>query len=319
MAGSPIGDWNVQLQQCMQDLEWKRKRERSLARLEADIGKQREVVESSFRRFQREEEEAKELAASMFSQYWFKLFGKWEDRLGTEEKEAAEAKLKYDAASDLLSRLEKEREELASELAEVADADLRLDSLKRAKESWIREHDAVTAAEMEALSGRIGEIGAELREIGEAERAGEQAKQALLRAEDRLESAKNWGTYDMLGGGMIATAIKRGRMDEASDHIHEAQYHLRRFAEELKDVRMTSEVGVPQVEGFLSFADYFFDGFISDWMVQGRIRDSLDSVGSHLDKTTEALQKLRLQRKSLEGEEAEKRSRFDRIVEGYGA
>lgn len=45
---------------------------------------------------------------------------------------------------------------------------------------------------------------------------------ALERAEKALASAGNWGVYDMMGGGVISTHIKRGRMDDAQVAIMDA-------------------------------------------------------------------------------------------------
>ena len=44
---------------------------------------------------------------------------------------------------------------------------------------------------------------AALREIDEAIRAGEQALDSLREAKNQLNSARNWGIYDMIGGGLI--------------------------------------------------------------------------------------------------------------------
>lgn len=41
------------------------------------------------------------------------------------------------------------------------------------------------------------------REMQEAVQAGERALQSLYAARDKLGSARNWGIFDMLGGGFI--------------------------------------------------------------------------------------------------------------------
>jgi len=318
MADSRLAEWNEQLQRCIQDVELKRKRETSLDRLKRELEKQRQIEQTCLLTLQREEEDVERLKQSSLAHFWYGLLGKLDDKLQAEEREAAEAKLKYDAACAAIRKLEAQHAEQIGELAQVSDADGRLEALKAAKESWIVEHDAAQAAQLESLSEQIGSAQAKLKEIREAQQAGSRAREALRLAEGRLESASNWGTYDMLGGGLIATAIKHGRIDEARDHIHEAEHQLRLFAEELKDVHMHTDAAAPEIGGFLGFADYFFDGLITDWMVQGKIHDSLDSVrhsGSQVDR---ALRELAQQQAGTERAAADCRSRYEQAVLEYG-
>lgn len=120
-------------------------------------------------------------------------------------------------------------------------------------------------------------------EIKEAMDAADEALDCLRRAQDRLNSAGNWGILDILGGGFISTFMKQNRMSEANDEMSRARDALKNFANELKDV---SDVNLNNIEvnDFLSFADYFFDGAIADWMMQSRISDSKYQVRKAIDQ-----------------------------------
>jgi len=118
---------------------------------------------------------------------------------------------------------------------------------------------------------------AELLQVREAAATGCSVLDALDRARNRLQSARIWGTYDVLGGGVIATAVKHSRIDEARSAIHAAQSGLRRFQTELQDVQRDVNVQI-EIGGLLTFTDYFFDGLITDWIVQGRIHESLKQI-----------------------------------------
>lgn len=61
--------------------------------------------------------------------------------------------------------------------------------------------------------------------------------------------------------------------------------------EELKDVNQFTSFHI-QIDGFLTFADYFFDGLIVDWMVHGEIRDSYDKASSLLKEVKAVLTRL---------------------------
>ena len=111
------------------------------------------------------------------------------------------------------------------------------------------------------------------KEIDEAIAAGERALSSLGAAEKSLDSAKNWGLVDMLGGSMTNTFVKRSRMQEASRYLEEARENLRSFAGELSDVEMP-DGSLLNGTDLLAFADYFFDGYAADYMVQSRIQDT---------------------------------------------
>ena len=54
------------------------------------------------------------------------------------------------------------------------------------------------------------------REMQEAVQAGERVLQTLYAARDKLGSARNWGIFDMLGGGFISDLVKHSKMNDAS-------------------------------------------------------------------------------------------------------
>ena len=76
------------------------------------------------------------------------------------------------------------------------------------------------------------------KEMKEAVDAGERALRTLRSAQGKLNSAGNWGIFDMLGGGLISTIMKRSKMDDAKNLIESAKIDLRRFQKELKDVNI---------------------------------------------------------------------------------
>lgn len=113
------------------------------------------------------------------------------------------------------------------------------------------------------------------REKQEAVDAGNRALRSLREAKSHLRSAGNWGIADMLGGGFISTFAKRSKMNNAKECMENAKYDLRAFSRELQDVSMNCHLDI-ETNDFLSFADYFFDGLLVDWMVQDRISRASD-------------------------------------------
>lgn len=121
------------------------------------------------------------------------------------------------------------------------------------------------------------------KEVREAVQAGERALQSLYAAREQLNSAKNWGLFDIFGGGFFASMIKHSKLDGASASLEEARYHLQIFQRELSDVCIPQELHI-NVNGFLSFADFFLDGLIADYLVQSRFNDAREQVDDAIER-----------------------------------
>lgn len=104
------------------------------------------------------------------------------------------------------------------------------------------------------------------KEIREAIVAGERALNSLYEAQDKLNSARGWGMFDLFGGGLLADMMKHGKMNDASRCMEDAKCHLKAFQKELKDVHLSLDLRM-EISSFLSFADFFFDGLVADYLV----------------------------------------------------
>ena len=129
------------------------------------------------------------------------------------------------------------------------------------------------------------------KEKREAIDAGSRALRSLRAAQDNLNSAKSWGISDMFGGGFISTMVKHSKMDQAKQNMEEARNDLRNFSRELNDVNMTCHLDI-ETGDFLSFADWFFDGFVVDWMVQDRINQASRQVEEAICRVEGILRQL---------------------------
>ena len=130
------------------------------------------------------------------------------------------------------------------------------------------------------------------KEINEAIRAGERARQSLTEARGKLDSAGNWGLLDLLGGGLISGFMKHSRMSDASQYVEQAKADLRAFEQELGDIRDIEGLNV-EIDGFLTFADFFFDGLLADLLVQSKISDAKQAVDNAIVRVDNILARLR--------------------------
>lgn len=129
-------------------------------------------------------------------------------------------------------------------------------------------------------------------EIREAVAAGERALTSLRRAQEKLDSARNWGLFDLFGGGFITDMIKHSRMNDASALMENARADLLVFQRELRDACVPTEFRM-EVSDFLTFADFFFDGVIADYLVQSKIAEARAQVSDAIYQVERLLRDLR--------------------------
>ncbi len=129
------------------------------------------------------------------------------------------------------------------------------------------------------------------KELREAITAADRALEGLERAKVNLNSARNWGVWDILGGGIISGMIKRSRMREAGDAMEYARQELLRFRRELEDVDQLIDPGFTNFD-FVAFGDLFLDGFLFDLLAQGRISEAQEKVDRAIEETRRIRQRL---------------------------
>lgn len=130
------------------------------------------------------------------------------------------------------------------------------------------------------------------KEVQEAIYAGERALMSLRTAQANLKSARGWGIFDMFGGGFIADVVKHSKISNAMNAIESAKWDLQSFERELRDVRAHVNLNI-DIGGFLSFADFFFDGFLADYLVQTKIADARRQVDEAIYRVDSLLTDLR--------------------------
>ena len=64
------------------------------------------------------------------------------------------------------------------------------------------------------------------------------------------------------------------------------------YCKELTDVRDLQGLNI-EIGDFLTFADFFFDGFLADILVQSKIRQAQDKIDDAIIRVEEVLRQLR--------------------------
>ena len=130
------------------------------------------------------------------------------------------------------------------------------------------------------------------KEMNEAIQAGENALCSLRAAREELQKAGNWGIVDLFGGGFVTNLIKHSKMDNASHLMENAKYDLKKFQKELRDVTVNTNLSI-DCGGFLTFADFFWDGVVADWLVQSKINDAKRQVDDAIAQVEQILRSLK--------------------------
>lgn len=241
---------------------------------------------------------------------FYTILASKEAQLEKERQEYLAAKLKHEEAVESRDDAQGEVRRLRTELDQLMDAGSEYQRLLEEKQRRIEAAGDNRTARLLQISERLADLHADRNELGEAIQAGEMALTALEHVQKELGSAENWGAWDMMGGGMIATMMKHSKIDAAKSLARRAQRRLRRFEEELADADERLHVSI-EIDGFTKFADYFFDGLIVDWVVQAKIAKASSACSTTISQVTGAVSMCRRRlvetTEELERVEAEKR------------
>ena len=88
---------------------------------------------------------------------------------------------------------------------------------------------------------------------------------------------------------------------------------MRKFKTELTDVEIISDMQV-NIDGFLRFADYFFDGLFADWSVMNRISEAQSQVKKVKSQIGSLLGKLNAASASVKSEQVKAQSQLQELV-----
>jgi len=227
------------------------------------------------------------------------VLGDKQTQLEKERQEYLTAKLKHDECKYSISALERDIKDLKARIAGLGNIDSQFRAIVERKEQLISHGNDRNATKLIEFSEAIADVQSDIRELKEAIEAGKAVLAGLDGVVGFLKSARNWGTFDMLGGGLIATAVKHSKIDQARESVHHVQQLLRIFQRELADIDSRTDIDL-DISSFLTFADYFFDGLIVDWVVQSKIGRSLDSAVQAAERVHGIVQQLQINLKEIQ-------------------
>ena len=287
-------EFDRQLAETRQERRRRDKLQDTLSRVREEFSRADKQRKELGEKLEKEGTDVKKLEGMSFTNLMVSLFGDKDREMGKEKKELAMAQLAYDEHLEVVHALRDEVAEIEEQLQSFdPDLDARHRDLIVQKEEVLLRGSSTAARQLIELADRIADTGSEAREIAEVSRAGEQAISAMNEVRKQLDSASSWGVVDMIGGGLLTTMIKHGKLDGAKKAASTARHHLDRFTRELRDVQVRTTDLKIDVGGLATFADYFLDGLLFDWIVQSKIGRARDDVNNAIAEVRSITDNLR--------------------------
>lgn len=269
--------YDQQLQELLAQYARKRKLEASAAELLRQRDTYAARAEELKQAMQEEQADVDRLEGRSLAAFFYNVVGKMDEKLTQERQEAYAARVRYDAAARELAGAEEDLARCQAELDVLSGCEERYAALLREKTQAVKAAGGAVAEQILRMEERDAYLESQERELGEASAAGQSALATADEILESLSSAEGWGTWDLVGGGLIADLAKHSKLDEAQAAVEYLQSQLRAFRTELADVTISADFQV-NIDGFLRFADYVFDGIFADWAVLDRINQAQAQV-----------------------------------------
>lgn len=241
------------------------------------------------------------------------FLGNLDEHLEKEQKEAIAARIKYDQAVRDLENIYDQISKLNSEMIQYESCESDYRELYEKKKDMLLQSDSLMADKILSWSEKSDFINNHLKEIDEAITAGNMVITHLDKAIESLNSAEGWGTWDMLGGGLISDLAKHSHIDTATSEVEESQKALLSFRTELADVRILNNIDI-EIDEFSKFADFFFDGIFADWNMQSKILRSQENVRDTRNQVKEVISKLESMEKEGNLELEQLKEKMDGLI-----
>lgn len=276
---------------------------------------QEEELEVLRTQLEKEHNDVKKLEGISLSSLFAKMAGNKEEKLQKEEQEYFMAKMKYDECFMSVNSFKDDISSLESRLELLGNCEKELNAILKVKREELKLNgNPNLVVKIDEKECEINSLTKEYIEIKEAIDACEECRGILNNALESLESAKGWGTYDIIAGDMVSSMIKHNKIDKAKTYLNKLTYSIKKLGNELDDISLDLPVGDLNISNFDYTFDVFFDNIFSDFSVQNKIEDAVYK----LKDGKEALNKLNLilneKMGSVEKQVSNLKSKLDEII-----
>lgn len=307
----------TQFDTVLQDLQEKVARKQKLSTMLEELQPVRRRLEVRVQELDdirmKEQADVDRLEGGSLAAFFYNVIGKMDERLDKEREEAYAAAVRYDTAFRELETVEQDIRRYQDEMRGLSGVEVAYLKALQDKKDAIKTGGSAVAQEIDRLEEQLRGYKVMGKELREAISAGMQTRTAAQQVCKKLDDADMHATWDKWGGGFFADLAKHEALDEAQDGVNALQTALRRFKTEIADVRLQADLQV-NLDGFDRFADFFFDGWIVDWMVADRIHQSQRQMSDVLLKIDTAINRLTAMERDNKGQADGLQRRIDELI-----
>ena len=240
----------------------------------------------------KEEKDVERLEKGSLTTLFSRILGDHVKELEKERQEYLMAALEYNETRKSIELIEYEMQLLERRLMQLGQVEYRLEELKIAREKELLGQPTDIGRRLREVNAQIDKGNITMVDIEEAIDAGTHALRMIAKLENQLENARGWGQWDMIADG--AGWVKHSAIDKARRILQDVQFALKKYKSELEDVFPENKLKLEvKMERFNSFVDIILDNLITDWVVQKKIKNALDSVRTTQYQIEAGMRKLR--------------------------
>lgn len=285
-----LEDINKEINQVKNEVAQKNVLENRLKELDEELHKSEIELKNLETQLEKELDDVEKLKKLSFASIVSSLMRNKEEKLEKEEKEYLMAKIKYDNYNSKVKSLREQISYINFRVDELADCEDKYSRLLQRKIVLINIYgDEETKNKLVNMEREIDSYLEEVKEIEESIVAGNRLLNEVNNAKKLLESAKTWGTIDLLGGDFLSSLAKHEKVNDAQKCFRRISNLLNDFNRELKDVNITSL----NFSTTIKSVDIFFDNIFTDITVNRQINNSYEDICNLQTKVSRILNSLK--------------------------
>ena len=265
-------------------------------------------------RINKEFQDVKDLETLTLKSIWYDLLNKKFTELEREQAEYYQARIQYESQQNKFDNISLEIKSYEAQLFDFETIKVQYEGLIQ-EVKLLKENNHPKLVEIFTKQDELVRIDSYFKEITEALLAVERVLNIIPRVVEDLKVAKNYATWDMVGGGAMATYLKRQKMNRAKLGITEINYALDKLKRELIDLKPDLIPAEINFNTSWEFADYFFDNIFVDMEIKSRITDAYNSIISLFNSVILLKEKLVFEKDKQQNLYQATESDFRKLVE----
>ncbi len=227
---------------------------------------------------------------------FLKILGDEEEQLGQERQAYLEKVLRYRELKHSIELMEFEEKVLAKKVEEAESVGMRLNALIKTREGSLMRSDDMARKKIQQIYDRIDRRERQKAQIQQIINLGYKLTTKLDRMAEYLLGTRNWGKWGKLFAKSNPTNI-----DRAQTVFYQAKQLVFQLEEALEELNRDQADGAAYslaLSGELS--RLYIESLISDWVIQGKIRNALSNVQSVRDRAQLIILSLKKQRQVID-------------------